>query len=140
MLAIASSLCQNRSMSKVGAASHNSGSRKVTLGQHLAAVRNDRGLSLRQVQDLSKEEVSNAYLSQIETGKISQPSPNILHALASIYKISYQELMRMAGYINTTLHHNARTGRFATLASLNVSAAEELELVQYLKFRRERSN
>ncbi len=110
------------------------------LGQHLAAVRNDRGLSLRQVEEFSKNTISNAYLSQIETGKILQPSPNILHALADIYKISYEQLMRMAGYISVSPSKHTPSGRIATLSSLNVSAAEEMELVEYLKFRRARKD
>jgi transcriptional regulator with XRE-family HTH domain len=110
------------------------------LGQHLAAIRNDRGLSLRQVEELSKHVVSNAYLSQIETGKILQPSPNILHALSDIYKISYQQLMTMTGYITASTSRQALSGRIATLASLNVSSAEEMELVEYLKFRRSRKD
>jgi transcriptional regulator with XRE-family HTH domain len=124
-------------MLKARAASLHSGSKSTaTLGQHLAAIRDNRGLSLRQVEELSKGAVSNAYLSQIETGKILQPSPNILHTLAGIYKISYGELMRMAGYISVPASNSMRSARFATLASLNVSAAEEMELVQYLKFKR----
>jgi len=52
---------------------------KVTLGQYLASIRNDRKMTLRQVEEASGKEVSNAYLSQLENGKILQPSPNILN-------------------------------------------------------------
>jgi len=109
------------------------------LGQHLAAIRSDRGLSLRQVEEMTKNVVSNGYLSQIETGKVRHPSPNILHALSEVYKTSYEKLMVMAGYIVAQRTRNAQTGRIATLSSLNVSQAEEMELVEYLKFRREMS-
>lgn len=51
------------------------GSGGRTLGQYLASIRADRKLTLRDVEDQTKREVSNAYLSQIETGKIQQPSP-----------------------------------------------------------------
>lgn len=107
-----------------------------TLGNHLAAIRNERGFSLRQVEELSNHLVSNAYLSQIETGRVHHPSPNILHSLAEVYKTDYEMLMKMAGYIGVTSKRNNRSDRIATLASLNVSEAEELELVEYLKFRR----
>ena len=43
------------------------------LGQFLWDIRNARGLKLRQVEEAC--DVSNAYLSQLETGKIKQPSP-----------------------------------------------------------------
>jgi len=107
-----------------------------TLGQHLAAIRIDRGFSLRQVEDLTKKIVSNGYLSQIETGKIRHPSPNILHALSEIYKASYEQLMTMAGYINAQRNESIHSRRVSTLSSLNVSQAEEMELVKYLNFRR----
>ena len=57
---------------------------KVTLGQYLASIRNDRKMSLRQVEEAAGKEVSNAYLSQLENGKILQPSPTILNKLAEI--------------------------------------------------------
>ena len=107
-----------------------------TLGKHLAAIRNDRGFSLRDVEELTNKLVSNAYLSQIETGKVQQPSPNILHELARVYKASYEQLMEMAGYITPKRSKDAAHGRAATFAALNLTEAEEHELLQYLKFQR----
>lgn len=106
------------------------------LGVHLAAVRKDRGYSLRQVEDLTKKAVSNAYLSQVESGKIQQPSPNILHALSLAYRISYEQLMEMAGYIASGKKRASGASRASTLAELNVSPEEEQELLEYLQFRR----
>lgn len=115
-----------------------SGTRPTSLlGAHLAAVRKDRGYSLRQVEELTKKAVSNAYLSQVESGKIQQPSPNILHALSSAYKISYEQLMEMAGYIAAGKRRAASApARPSTLAELNLSEDEEKELLEYLQFRR----
>jgi transcriptional regulator with XRE-family HTH domain len=109
---------------------------RSALGQHLAAVRADRKLSLRRVEELTNKLVSNAYLSQIETGKILQPSPNILHALAEVYRASYEQLMQMAGYIKPRPDAGVVHGRAATFAALNLTEAEEKELLDYLKFRR----
>lgn len=106
------------------------------LGNHLAAIRNERGFSLRQVEELSNNLVSNAYLSQIETGRVRHPSPNILHSLAEVYKTDYGQLMKMAGYIGSATDRSNNSRRIATLSSLNVTEAEEMELVEYLKFRR----
>lgn len=109
---------------------------RSALGQHLAAIRTDRKLSLRRVEDLTNKLVSNAYLSQIEKGKVLHPSPNILHALAEVYRTSYEQLMEMAGYINARPEKRALHGRAATFAALNLTEAEERELLEYLKFRR----
>lgn len=113
------------------------------LGAHLAAIRKDRGYSLRYVEDLTKKSVSNAYLSQVESGKIQQPSPNILHALAAAYKINYEQLMEMAGYISGGSKRGGAARKSSALAELNLSPDEEVELLEYLQFRRaqkEKSN
>lgn len=109
---------------------------KLTLGQYLASIRADRRLTLRQVEEATSQQVSNAYLSQIETGKIKQPSPNVLHALSEIYGISYEQLMEMAGYITTgrSRAENERHGRVATFAEHNLTEEEEAELIRYLQF------
>lgn len=109
------------------------------LGSHLGAIRKDRGYSLRQVEELTHKVVSNAYLSQIEGGKIQQPSPNMLHALAAVYKISYEQLMEMAGYISTNRKRGGTSSRAATFAALNLTDEEEKELLEYLNFRRARN-
>lgn len=109
---------------------------KPTLGQYLASIRHDRKMSLRQVEEASNKEVSNAYLSQLETGKIVQPSPGILNTLAEIYKIDYVQLMEFAGYLTPTASRDAkaRHGRVATFSEHNLTPEEEGELMQYLKF------
>jgi transcriptional regulator with XRE-family HTH domain len=115
-------------------------SQKLTLGQYLASIREDRGFTLREVEEATNKEVSNAYLSQIETGKIQQPSPNVLHSLADIYDIDYTQLMEMAGYITQTRprKQNQRHGRLATFAEHHLTPDEESELMDYLKFIRGR--
>ena len=57
------------------------------LGALLADLRTAKGLSLREVEEASGKAVSNAYLSQLEHGKIRKPSPNVLHSLAEVYTV-----------------------------------------------------
>jgi transcriptional regulator with XRE-family HTH domain len=113
---------------------------KVTLGQYLASIRNDRKMSLRQVEEASGKEVSNAYLSQLENGKIQQPSPTILNKLAEIYMIEYITLMELAGYLPaaTARGEGQRHGRIATFAEHNLTPEEEAELMDFLKHIRSR--
>jgi HTH-type transcriptional regulator, competence development regulator len=111
---------------------------KPTLGQHLAALRNAAGLTLRQVEDATDKEVSNAYLSQLENDKISKPSPNILHALSRVYSTPYEDLMGRAGYLPA--HSEAsgrRQARVATFAVENLTPEEEKALIAYLGFIRQ---
>lgn len=114
---------------------------KLTLGQFLASIRNDRELSQRDVEKATNKVVSNAYLSQIETDQIKRPSPNILHALAELYAVSYEDLMERAGFVvPTRSRRNAqqRHGRVATFAGHNLTDEEEAELVQFLGYLRSR--
>jgi transcriptional regulator with XRE-family HTH domain len=113
---------------------------KLTLGQYLASIRTDRGLSQRDVEKKTDKVVSNAYLSQIENDQIKKPSPNILHALAELYGVSYEHLMERAGFVAPTRARSAneRHSRVATFANHNLTAEEEKELVQFLGYLRSR--
>jgi len=113
---------------------------KSSLGQYLASIRKDRGLTLREVEERTGKQVSNAYLSQIENAKIEKPSPNILNALADLYGISFERLMELAGYMMATSSRgaNERHGRAATFAEHNLTHEEEEELMRYLEFIRSR--
>ena len=77
----------------------------MALGNYLRQIRNERQLSLRDVQRLAKEnrlgaELSSGYLSLLERNEVREPSPRVLHALASIYEVDYIDLMRQANYIH----------------------------------------
>ena len=97
-------------------------------------------MTLRQVEQITNKEVSNAYLSQIENDRIKQPSPNVLYALAEIYKIDYEKLMEMARHITPTKGRaeGQKHGRLATFAEHNLTPEEEAELIEYLKWIRTR--
>lgn len=112
----------------------------LTLGQYLASIREDRGLTLREVERATNKVVSNAYLSQIENDQIKKPSPNILHALGELYGVSYEGLMERAGFVTPTRSRSdvQRHGRVATFADHNLTKEEEAQLVEYLHFLRSR--
>ncbi|MFT3938234.1 helix-turn-helix domain-containing protein [Rhodopseudomonas sp.] len=123
------------------AISRGGSAKATTLGKYLASIRADRKMTLRDVETASSKEVSNAYLSQIENGKIQKPSPNILHALAEIYAINYEHLMELAGYITAAKKRKEgeRHGRLATFSEHNLTPDEETELMRYLQFMRSRN-
>lgn len=107
------------------------------LGEYLANVRAIKKMKLREVEEASGGLVSNAYLSQLEHGRISKPSPNILHSLAEVYGVSYETLMEKAGYIATgTTKPGRRHGRVPTFAKESLTPEEEEELIKYLAFLR----
>lgn len=110
----------------------------MTLGQYLGSIRLDRKMSLRAVEEATNKEVSNAYISQLENGRITNPSPNVLHTLADTYEVDYIKLMELAGYLPTAEDRSdqARHGRTATFAEHHLTKDEEAELLDYLKYLR----
>lgn len=112
---------------------------ELTLGEELRQIRELHRLSLRAVENVTQ--ISNAYLSQLETGKIDKPSPNFLYKLAELYGVPYEQLMEKAGYIvrrdpDVT---PAKTLSGAALAAMSdLSPEEEHALMEYLAFLRSR--
>lgn len=105
-------------------------------GLYLKSLREGKRLSLRGVEEATSKDVSNAYLSQLENGKIAKPSPHILHALSIAYSEDYTRLMERAGYLSPTpaTSTSKKHGRAATFSIDNLSPDEESELLEYLTF------
>jgi transcriptional regulator with XRE-family HTH domain len=104
------------------------------LGRFLKHGRTNKGLSLRAVEESTG--VSNAYLSQLESGRIRKPSPVDLHKLCVLYDLPYTMAMEYAGYPlpdgtpPTTSNQRllARLGR--------TTREEEDAIVEYMEFLR----
>lgn len=69
------------------------------LGEELARLRQTKGrsISLREVE--RQTGVSNEYLSQLERGVATKPTPDVLQRLASFYGVPYESLLISAGYL-----------------------------------------
>jgi transcriptional regulator with XRE-family HTH domain len=109
------------------------------LGGLLADLRKAKGFSLRDVEEATGKAVSNAYLSQLENGRIRKPSPNVLHSLSRVYAVPYEALMEKAGYLLPENDGGGRRRRLAAFAIDDLTAEEEEELLKYLAFLRFRS-
>jgi len=109
------------------------------LGAVLADLRRAKGLSLREVEEATGKAVSNAYLSQLENGRIRKPSPNVLHSLAEVYSVPYEALMEKAGYLLPSEDGRRNRRRLAAFAIDDLTAEEEEELLKYLAFLRSRT-
>lgn len=54
-------------------------------------------MTLRQVEEITL--ISNAYLSQLETGKIKKPSAQALYSLAKVYGVNVETLLIESGLV-----------------------------------------
>jgi transcriptional regulator with XRE-family HTH domain len=109
------------------------------LGAVLSDLRRAKGFSLREVEEATDQAVSNAYLSQLENGKIKKPSPGVLHSLAAVYAVPYEGLMEKAGYLLASEGGEGKRQRLAIFAIDDLTAEEEEELLKYLAFLRWRT-
>lgn len=106
------------------------------LGDYLRAARQVGGLSLRQVE--GRTGVSNAYLSQLEGGKIKRPAPAVLQKLCDLYSVSYATSLQLAGHpVPDIVKGEAPELSFARRIGV-VSEDEADSLVEYLAFLRSR--
>lgn len=108
------------------------------LGVFLTLARQKHKLTLRAVEE--KTGISNAYLSQLEHGKIRTPAPQNLHKLSEFYRVPYRILMELAGYPvpeTDSDHPQYLVDTFAARVG-EVTQEEEEALVEYLQFIRSR--
>lgn len=105
------------------------------LGKMLAYLRNELGLSLRKVEE--ETGISNAYLSQLERGIATGPSPAVLHKLAKCYNYSYGKLMELAGYIEPkekTESNNPLQEAQIALMSSGLDRQQVQKVMEYVSF------
>lgn len=105
------------------------------LGETLRTSRELIPLTLRQVEEATA--ISNAYLSQLENGKIKKPSASVLYKLANIYNVPLETLLGAAGIIaDYKPLPNRVFSESKQLATENITEDEERELLKYLRYLR----
>jgi transcriptional regulator with XRE-family HTH domain len=106
----------------------------VNLATLLAKLRQSKGLTLREVEEATEHEVSNAYLSQLEHERIKQPSPHVLYSLSKVYGVKYDSLMETAGYVPSVAEKAMQKESRKGFAIEELTREEEKELRKYLEF------
>lgn len=107
----------------------------LKFNEFIQATRNRLGFTLRAVEEATG--ISNAYLSQLEQGKIKQPSPLILYKLSEVYNVPYSELFRLIGYPLPGAIENRASAMASRIGPLTND--EEDALLEYLEFLRSRN-
>ena len=79
----------------------------MKFGEYLRELRRKKGLTQKELADMSG--FSNAEISRIESGDRQKPSPIILKALAPCLGVSYEELLKQAGYLEEVVDHQGYT-------------------------------
>jgi HTH-type transcriptional regulator, competence development regulator len=101
----------------------------MPLGEELRRLRRTRNLSLRALE--KRTGISNAYLSQIETQHVLNPSPHVLRKLATALEVPYEDLLAAAGYVDTQYSFPPRIA--ALLGGVRLTDDQESELAAFVR-------
>ena len=108
------------------------------LADFLKTTRSQKGLSLRDVEE--KTGISNAYLSQLERGIATGPSPSFLKKLSDCYGCPYDSLMRLAGYIKgttSTKPKDTKEEAQIALMATGLTAGQAIKVMEYAQYVRQ---
>ena len=104
------------------------------LAEKLTLLRKLRGETLRTVE--AKTGISNAYLSQMENGKVEKPRPHVLHKLAEYYGVRYEDLMAAAGYLTRGDEERPEDSELAEIQLMSAGLSDEQKkiLKRFIRF------
>lgn len=107
---------------------------KEDLGKYLKKLRDDKNLSLREVNKLT--DISYTHLNMIENGK-RNVTPALLRNLANLYNVDYLDLYEKAGYIdlieNEKLSNN-KDFRYANHNGINTEGLDADDIEEINRF------
>jgi transcriptional regulator with XRE-family HTH domain len=118
-----------------------------TVGEYVHYVREAKGLTLRSVVELvakaikqkqldPQSAVSRGYLSSLESGRYSNPSPFKLKAIAYACNVSYELLLNKAGYWDKTSQKVKNDAAFTLMLKevQDMTAGERKSVLEYIEF------
>ena len=124
-----------------------------TVWEYLSSVREARGYTLASVVESVKEAIKNkqldrqstvsrGYLSQLEAGRYTNPSPYKLKGLALIYNIPYEVLFNKAGYLDETSKQVKEDATFTLMLKevQDMTTHERQSVLDYIEFVKSRRN
>lgn len=101
-----------------------------TLGDYLKEKRTERDMSMRKLADLAN--ISHTEVKRIEDGTRKQPSPQLLRALAGALRISFDEIMHVAGYVDEVPAEPIVAAKISEIDELTDD--EVIEVKKYIDF------
>nr|WP_242835421.1 helix-turn-helix transcriptional regulator [Desulfitobacterium sp. PCE1] len=106
----------------------------VDIGHYISAQRIARKISMRKLAELAR--LSHTEIYRLENGERKHPSPCVLKAIALALDLSYNELMKVAGYLEDS-SPNAEFSQHIDCGDLSKDEIEEVErFIEYLRYKR----
>lgn len=107
---------------------------KEDLGKYLKKLRDDKNLSLREVNKLT--DISYTHLNMIENGK-RNVTPALLRNLANLYNVDSLDLYEKAGYIDLIENEkisNNKDFRYANHNGINTEGLDADDIEEINRF------
>jgi len=105
------------------------------LGKFIAAHRETKKLSRRKVAELAN--ISHTEIHRLENGERKNPSPPILKAIANALGVTYDEIMKAAGYLDSTSPSPVIAARISGTDDLTDSEIDEVRnFIDFLRNKR----
>ena len=101
------------------------------MGLYLKKLRENKGLSTREVYELAK--VSNSYLSLVENGH-RRASAVVLKKLASVYGVSYLDLYVKAGYADLAEYEKNKNSNFVPKNNIDTEGLDDNDIEELRRF------
>jgi transcriptional regulator with XRE-family HTH domain len=106
------------------------------LGRTIREARAAKGLSLRALEQ--RTQIPNAHLSQLETGKIEQPSMALLYVVAEALDLEFTSLLRLAGHVEPAPPSKRGVPGVAFRGSGDLTPEEADEVLRFIELLKKR--
>ncbi|AGA68438.1 Helix-turn-helix protein [Desulfitobacterium dichloroeliminans LMG P-21439] len=107
----------------------------VALGDYLSVHRVAQKISIRKLASLAN--LSHTEIYRLENGERKHPSPNVLKSIALALHLNYNELMKVAGYLDESSTSEGHSRREINVKDLTELELEEVEkFIEYLRHKR----
>ncbi len=105
------------------------------LGKFIAEHREAKKLSRRKLAELAN--ISHTEIHRLENGERKNPSPPVLKAIANALGVTYDEIMKAAGYMDSTSPSPVIAARIPGTEDLTDDEIEEVRnFIDFLRAKR----
>ena len=107
----------------------------VELGQYISAQRAAKKISLRKLAVLAN--LSHTEIYRLENGERKHPSPCVLKSIALALNLNYNDLLKVAGYLDESMSIKEGPRQQIDCEGLSESEIREVErFIEFLRYKR----
>ena len=110
----------------------------AAIGERLRALREERGFTLREIERRTAGRLSSSHLSQIENGRVAEPSLAVLRDLAHAYGLHLGSLLGVLHIVDTPGVSKREQLMLSFIRGLD--EPEQAEAIRFVKYLSERTD